>query len=575
MNIKSFLKTYYPAVLLLITLLSFTSYAYFDAAASYQLRMSRLFETRLVRVSEAVDKRMIDYVQILKGCQGLFNASDTVTAEDWSIYIKSLNVSSNYPGIQGLAASEYLPLKDSSKVIEKVRRTHPGLHPKFDASGKVITPVILIEPLNFRNQRALGFDLYSEPNRREAIKRAMATGKPALTKKIKLIQETDQDVQPGCLIFLPIYEYGDTEVKNRKVKGFVANVFRTHDLMHALLYNFQDLDIKIYDGTRSIEEQVIYFTKLQPVSSSGSDSKLQGDTILNIAGTPWKIVISANEKFGSSIERQQPFLILIIGLIISILLFILVLNTIKRRIDIAEELKRSRILEQKKDEFIGIASHELKTPLTSIKATVQLLERADLKQKESFLLTKASQNIDKLQKLIGDLLDVSKIQTGQLSLNLAPVSIVSLIHNSIENVAHLYHDRKIVTKQNVPDITILADNYRLEQALNNLLTNAIKYSPASSTVFIDVKVLEKQLRIDVIDNGIGISKKDQKRVFERFFRSEALAPVISGLGMGLYISYQIVKQHNGDIGVESEAGKGSTFFILLPLQTTGTERPQP
>ena len=292
---------------------------------------------------------------------------------------------------------------------------------------------------------------------------------------------------------------------------------------------------------------------------------MNADTTLIIAGTPWKLIINANQKFGSTIERQQPYLILIIGLILSLLLFILALNTIKRRLEVAKELALTKFLELKKDEFIGIASHELKTPLTSIKATVQMLVKAETRDREKFLLSKANVNVDKLQKLIEDLLDVSKIQAGQLQLSVAPFLLKDLINESVENIESVYQSHTIIKQESIPDITVPGDFFRLEQSLINLLSNAIKYSPRGKEVNVNAYVYEQKVRIEVVDKGLGISKANQNKIFERFFRAEELSPVISGLGMGLYISNQIIKLHNGEIGVQSEIGKGSTFYIILPL----------
>jgi signal transduction histidine kinase len=330
-----------------------------------------------------------------------------------------------------------------------------------------------------------------------------------------------------------------------------------------LLNRYSDVDVQLYDGAQLSKEHLIY-EKLMSAKLDEQKNDLLSDTTIMVAGLPWRLIVKPNENFGSAVERQQPLLILIIGLVLSILLFLISYNNIRRKIRIAGELERSRALERKKDEFISIASHELKTPLTSIKSVIQIMERADLREKEKSLLTKARKNIDKLQSLISDLLDISKIQAGQLQLNKEDFKLSDLIHESIESVSHIYSSHVIEVLSPIPDISYYGDKFRLEQALNNLLINAIKYSPGSNKVFVDVILKDHTLKINIIDEGIGISKQNLKKVFDRFFRAEELSPVISGLGIGLHISNEIVNRHKGSIKVSSEINQGSVFTIELP-----------
>ncbi|HEY0056017.1 MAG TPA: CHASE domain-containing protein [Pedobacter sp.] len=558
MKIKSFIKLYYPAVLILVAILSFTIYAYFEASTNYEVRTNRLFEQRSFRVAEVIGNRMTDYGQILRGCQALFDASENVAGKEWKTYVNGLNVEENYPGIQGLAVSKYLGIADSTKFLQELRKANRAYTITSTYDHEIIAPVLYIEPLNKRNERALAYDLYSEAHRRDAINRSIKTKQPSITRKIVLRQETQKNVQPGFLMFLPLF----SDSEHTKVTGFVSSVFRTHDLMRLLLNRYSDVDVRIYDGNRLSREHLIYEKSLS--ASLDDVTGLASDTTIIVAGLPWRIIVNPNKNFGSAVERQQPYLIGAIGLVLSILLFLISYNNTRRKIRIAEELERSRALEKKKDEFISIASHELKTPLTSISSAVQILERADLKEKDRFLLTKAKRNINKLQSLISDLLDISKMQAGQLSLNKENFDLPDLIHESIESVSHMYNSHAIELLNSIPDISYYGDKFRLEQALNNLLMNAIKYSPQSKKVFVDVSLKDTRLKIKIIDEGIGISKQNQNKVFDRFFRAEELSPVISGLGIGLHISNEIVRRHNGSISLRSELNQGSVFTIELP-----------
>ncbi|TFF35339.1 PAS domain-containing sensor histidine kinase [Mucilaginibacter psychrotolerans] len=222
---------------------------------------------------------------------------------------------------------------------------------------------------------------------------------------------------------------------------------------------------------------------------------------------------------------------------------------------------------ERKDEFIGIASHELKTPLTSLKGYLQLMaayKKEELPAAIKNYVTKAGGSLNKLQSLINDLLDVSKIKAGGLEYNIADVNVNHLIGLCMEN-AMLMYPHFAFSSHAGQNYIIRGNQERLEQVLMNLVNNAVKYSYVNKTVEIDTARHGNYVRISVIDKGIGLSHDQKNKIFERFYRVEDKKNMASGLGMGLYISHEIIQNHKGRIGVESEPGKGSTFYIELPL----------
>jgi two-component system phosphate regulon sensor histidine kinase PhoR len=221
---------------------------------------------------------------------------------------------------------------------------------------------------------------------------------------------------------------------------------------------------------------------------------------------------------------------------------------------------------EKRDEFIGIASHELRTPLTSLKGYLQLVasyKQQDLPPLVKTYINKANTSINKLQHLVNDLLDVSKIQAGRLEYRLAPVDLAELIKQCIENATHVYADYTFVNEAQA-GFMINGNAERLEQVLMNLLNNAVKYSPFNKEVIVKTTQDNDKVRVAVIDFGVGLSAKQIERIFERFYGVEDKKFMSGGLGMGLYIAAEIINAHNGKIGVESEPDKGSTFYFDLP-----------
>jgi two-component system CheB/CheR fusion protein len=222
----------------------------------------------------------------------------------------------------------------------------------------------------------------------------------------------------------------------------------------------------------------------------------------------------------------------------------------------------------KKDEFISIASHELKTPITSLKAALQMMERVslkneDMKQVRTFVI-KSIKQADKLIELVQDLLDVTKIQSGKLELRKTKFILDELIAECCEEIQNGSARHTLVVKGE-KNIEIYADRNRLEQVILNLLSNAIKYSPGGNTVIVSIVREGNDVKIAVTDFGIGIPAEKQEFLFDRFYRVEKNSQKYAGLGLGLYISSEIIKRHNGRITIQSEEGKGSTFWFTMPL----------
>lgn len=222
--------------------------------------------------------------------------------------------------------------------------------------------------------------------------------------------------------------------------------------------------------------------------------------------------------------------------------------------------------QRRKDEFIAVASHELKTPLTSIKGYIEFFKLLTTNDQNKTVINKALANVEKLERLIKDLLDVSKIQSGQLELTLEEFDICELITETIGSWELLSPHHRIRFNGIKGKCLIRADKNRIEQVFMNLISNAIKYSPGESEVIVTISNSAKETVITVRDFGIGIPEGEEEAIFERFYRTANVTEHISGFGLGLYICKNIVGKHGGRIWVHKES-KGCTFHVAFPLVT--------
>lgn len=245
-------------------------------------------------------------------------------------------------------------------------------------------------------------------------------------------------------------------------------------------------------------------------------------------------------------------------------------NAIIKWIGTFTDIEAQKQIENKKDEFMSIASHELKIPLTSIKSYIQLMNRLSYAEDNIKVLSfgeKAFSQVLKLEDLISNLLDVSKINNGNLQMQSGIVDLEALISNVVSTVNDNYNSQGIHLYRFGNKITnkVLGDPYRIEQVIVNLLSNAMKYSPGSDRIVLHTEMDADKVTIIVEDFGIGISEEQQKLVFNKFYRVKESSLSFQGLGIGLYICSEIIKQHNGSYSISSVLGEGTKVQFTLPV----------
>lgn len=230
-------------------------------------------------------------------------------------------------------------------------------------------------------------------------------------------------------------------------------------------------------------------------------------------------------------------------------------------------LRQSQLLNEKKNDFLSIASHELKTPLTTIKAFSQLALMVGKNKADPTILSyleKINTQTSKLTHLVNELLDVSRIQSGKMILSKSLVDFESYLQETVNNIQLTIPTHKIIILESAP-LQIEIDSLHLEQVITNLISNAAKYSPGEGIIEVTSALLDSALIISVRDYGVGISSKNHGNLFGKFYRVDEIINDFSGHGIGLYISLEIIKQHRGEIWVESEENLGSTFRFSLPI----------
>ncbi|HZZ83854.1 MAG TPA: CHASE domain-containing protein [Anaeromyxobacteraceae bacterium] len=569
---------------LLLASLVVTALASRSVARAVRAEQRARFDEVAVSAEGEVRARLEAYLALLRGARGIFPGGREPSPAAFSELVRSLELDRHYPGIQGIGYARRLA--PSELAAEEARRREEG-HPEYrvwpEGPRDVYSAIVWLEPLDWRNRRAIGYDMLSEPIRRAAMERARDTGIPAATARVVLVQEAGEDVQAGFLIYLPIYRGATRTVAERRaaLAGWVYAPFRADDLMRGILGagGPRGLDVELFDGER-VDRAALLFDQHR-TSTAASRSGLARLTRLEVAGRIWTARFLPAD--GAAPVVSQRFLgrsVAIAGAVFSLLVFWIVRSlghgraaaeeAERRQAALAEEnarlLRRAEEAVRARDDFLSLASHELKTPLTALRLQAHALARNAAALAPEALPSRAEgirRSTDRMARLVETLLDLSRINAGGLSIEPVEADLSRVVHEVAERFADEAHRAGCQLVVLAPDVLGGRwDPLRLDHVVTNLVANAIKYGPGKP---VEVLLEEEgdRARLVVRDRGIGIAPVDQRRIFGRFERAVA-GTAFGGFGLGLWIARQTVEAHGGTISVESAAGQGATFTVVLP-----------
>lgn len=285
------------------------------------------FDAEVREVHNRVAERLNDYADILRGAAGLFAASASVQRREFHAYVEQLRLDQAYPGIQGVGFARLIPARDRGRVLAEIRRTG---FPQFDirpvGARDPYSAIIYLEPFDWRNQRAFGYDMYSEPVRRAAMEQARDGDGPAISGKVVLVQETEKEQQSGFLMYMPVYRHNlphaTVEERRANLYGWVYEPFRMNDLMtKGVLGRFLDtvrdeLDIEIFDGGAVAQQALMYDSRTGPEGPAEFSSVRQ----IQSFGHEWTIVIHSLPPFEAKMKSGQGRFVATVGVVISLLL---------------------------------------------------------------------------------------------------------------------------------------------------------------------------------------------------------------------------------------------------------------
>jgi signal transduction histidine kinase/CheY-like chemotaxis protein len=570
-----------PAVLIIC--LAFTLFMAVWSHRTLKADQIERFHRASDGVQEAVEERLRIYENVLFATRGLFSGSDIVSREDFHDFIQTLGLHERYPGFQGIGYTVRLKA-DEVPALERRMRSE-GLsqfHVWPKDQCREYFSIVFIEPLDWRNQRALGFDMFSEPVRREAMARAQDTGAPAASGKVTLVQETTTDQQPGFLIYVPIYKKGlptsTVEERRRALTGFVYSPYRATDLFNRISSEVHDrhpsLHIHIYDGSEIQSQNLLFSSSENETEQFGAKSLGETRSLL-VAGRPWTMRVTAGPGFVVPTAWAFPYFIFALGTAISLLIFSILRFATQMNRQLIESQQKAEEANVAKSRFLATMSHEIRTPLGVITGFAELaLDPAAKPQEVTDYLRTIRRNGQQLAVLIGEVLDLSKIEANRIEIEKVRFSFPELLEEIVSSLDVRARERGITlclrTDQPIPE-WITTDEVKYRQILTNLIGNAIKFTEKGGVQVIPRLLSPPEpdtlitLEVIVEDTGIGISRESQKALFRPFSQADSsMTRRFGGTGLGLALSRELARALGGDVELKfSEPGRGSIFSVRV------------
>ncbi|HTK50097.1 MAG TPA: CHASE domain-containing protein [Gemmatimonadaceae bacterium] len=598
-----------PALVLGTSLL-ITALATWAAAATVRGRLEARFDSAVQSTRDRLDSRLDTYVALLRATAAFVAASDHVSAADFHQYADRLRVRERYPGIQGIGLSLRVTAAELRAVERRMSAEgDSAFHVWPDSARAEYHAIVYLEPLDRRNRAAIGYDMFTQPTRREAMERARDDGAPSATGRVQLVQEIDERKQAGFLIYVPLYRGGrvpgDVAARRAALQGFVYAPFRADDLFSGVFGREREprVDFRIYDGATTDSAALLHDSRTTDAPAGGARRARAGARVLSQtvrienAGRIWTLVFTSTPALASGTGTTFTLLAAACGTFVSVALFLFALGQARsqERLEraaqemesLARELQARNVelasANESKSEFLAVMSHEVRTPLNAIIGYAQLLElgiAGSVTPEQSTQLGRIAKSGTHLLALVDEILDLSRIEAGRLAVSCTAASAAAAVDAALALVRPQAAAKGIALEAELDalgHVTYLGDEHRVQQILVNLLTNAVKFTPAAGRIRIEGGYAERTgedgepasrggwAYIAVHDTGPGIAPRLLERIFQPFVQGDSgYTRAHSGTGLGLTISRRLARLMNGDLVVDSVEGEGSCFTLRLP-----------
>lgn len=521
-----------------------------------------------------IHNKFVTYRQILLAGASAANirGADALTDENWRRYYETNRIGQTYPGILGLGYAKRITAEDKQSATDSIRaQVAPDflLHPESPGQSEHVATV-LVEPRSAANISSIGFDQRTSAARQAALDLARDSA--------------------GFAITAPLEHVGDTPETAPTANGFLYYPLYTTDPIPATVaerrqalagYTYIEFNAKLFMQSREEElaESKVTFTlddisngTSQRIYSSIGDQPVDRERVageIAIGLRTWRLTMYVPQTAGNAGLRS--FALFIAGVLSSFLLGSAVYTFLRNRI-IRIHNRHEDELQSTKDELLALASHQLRTPASGVRQYLGILQEGyvgALSKEQQVIARKAYRANDRQLEIIDQLLYVAKADAGQLIMQPDDIDLAAILSDVLESMESTAANKNITIKHTSPKkLRVQADERFIRMIIENLISNAIKYSYPDSVVRVSLKSSGGSAKLTITDKGVGIEEVDKEQLFKKFSRIQnPLSTVEGGSGLGLYLAERLAEAHGGTIEVSTQAKKGSSFVLSLPKQS--------
>lgn len=578
-----------------------TVVAWYISNAHLMSALNSRFAFKTEDIRTAIEERMREQEVALWGGVGLFDTTGAVTRRQWSTYVQSLRLEKYLPGLQGFGYAEWVRLQDRQTHVDRVRAEgFPDFEIRPPGDREVYVSIIYLEPFRDRNLRAFGYDMFSEPTRSEAMKRARDTADVTISGMVTLVQETESDIQLGFLMYLPVYRRGmpvsDVDERRTALQGFVYSPFRIKDLMQGILGKADnEIHFRIHDG--ELSDPLLYDSDDDYAADLElAEDQISGTSTLRIGGRPWTLEFRSGAGFVSRGERNQPLIVAAGGILIDVLLFLVIAsltNQRRRALAVAGQMTSElRVAKEKAEQaavresalrtvseesnlqlksaneglltFNRIVAHDLSAPLKRIETFVDILREdheAVLGAEGKDILVRIDRGSTRMREILNALHAYAKHSDVSIAGKRACLELVA--QDALENLAGELGTARVTLDVDNP-CWVCGDQDLLVHVMQNLISNSVKFCEAGRPEIhvSTTAVSDGDVELSVTDNGIGISPEHAHKVFDMFVRLHG-EDEYEGTGTGLTVCKKIITDHGGTIHIDPDWPEGTRIVVRL------------
>lgn len=527
---------------------------------------------------QVLNRRMDSYEEVLRAGASLFHIAGDITRADWEEFVDGFDMAKRYPGTRAFGYAEYVPAAKldehlsslPERGVDRYELTPPGERP-------VYAPIVYAQLAGPISANAtFGFDIFSNDERRRAAEDAIDLADAVITNPITLMgDQAHRPDSPGLALYFPVYASGripsTAKARQAAITGFTMATLNMEDLVVGLfgaeaLAN-EDSGVQI---NAIVDEQTttqLYASPSFERVAARADATLK-TLPLTVHHKNWQAVIALAPGATASAADVNPQLVFIVGVLVSLILastlFGLMVNRLFRT-----TVKQEEGIQQAKEELLSLTSHQLRTPATGVKQYLGILLQGysgELSREQKTMLKKAYEANERQLDIINQLLYVAKADIGQIRLEKKRHDLTQLIRDVLDNYRNMATGKKLkLNFRRTAPLWLKADARYIRMIVENLVSNAIKYSYPNGTISLNLKVDGNLATVQVKDQGVGIQPEYHGQLFKKFSRIDnELSHEADGSGVGLYLAQKLAEAHGGRIKVSSVAGVGTIFSLAIP-----------